>query len=1370
MQPQKPFLVLLSEVVSPLLAVLLLVVVALALGFLSLNLLHSIFIWAGGSNPERAFHRARTVVAATSSAWNSARLVYNGALNIGTFLVPSWNLMAKHSTEPLIWISLEVVSQIFAGSHYDGIIEDQGDTRFRGHRCGTAVRDASGQIVGFERPDDTTAVFCTLSPELWAETLQIGSTSSPTQLLGNDSLVLSVAQARRMQELLPENEGDAFLPVLNLGPFLEAIQEITGVITLVLTTGFDIFWHVVYTVLSEAAALIFNAVQTIVRSLAAVVMAMVSSGALKSLLTSGLDLIIILVVYVALPLLFAALDTFMCIIDFVSPAGWPAQLRCIERTCFKEDGDIGAEVFTTFSSLPVVGHVFVTAFEALINPATGRAFASAAVPGADVPDISNELQTSAAAATCASCYTCRVPELRAIFLLIAMTWGCLIDDAATYSGNVENMCLDGGAWYAQACGERGGAGGFMTTSQWANTYTKHLEFDTGHVQHTASLFRQLAIDSGGPANAFDAQLVADAWFQRDVTLGDAQAASFYRAVCRRMRIEYAVDGGPQHVDSPEGSMGFLVGSFLYEACKRDVGFDTCSAPIGMSVVDGVHELRNCLKDMPYCRREREQCLGQCGGNLTSRPQDYFVSTAKTELSVRVLGSDRMARGRANCTSKHHTLEVELFPGLTTEWASRWRVRGGFAAINAAACNANPIACAAVQRVLERDPTLTFLNGRFVHSASLVPPPPLPPPLPPPGFTLFGRPSPAPYPPTPSPPPPWYAHAEQCLPVITAAEADTTVADGFSERAVCVFVQSVVDERIEARRCFEAARLSPSPPPPPPMPATRAAARSEALLARRVRRGGANGAEQPVPASSAEAFDASALAQQQQQLDYLTSLSNANPQLRSVLGGVVDRLQGRRLWQRADLGGVPASHDLADNLLISTVFGNAPVQGVTLEECQALCAGIVGVNGTCVAVAYARMTVDARDLTLRTCYLLRATGGCTPSSFAAQIFARRDTDACVAPSQFDNPLCVQLARGERHDLNVITYDEGVAICRNGRGRDIGLARPQSFLEAFSFVGYARERGVHAFWADAPRGQLSFFTGVDGERLNVSAGERRCVLVQTVDGDVHGHMYASLRSCHAKLADGVVCESASAAPPPPPSTSATSDAPSPPPPPPPPPPPLATTTSLRWFSRSTIAPLTQSICLAGLAEHDLGAVCTAAINQLALPTSAGLVKSFVPLCTDVCWHACTGTTAQDRDGFLDCRHETCADTTCFEFLRRCDLSVCTSPFPRMQRALTPPPPMPMCAASVRRRRMPTSASCTTRRARPTAALPRHPTRPLRRAHRRRHARRRPWRAPTASFGYARRRRRRRATAGWSPTPSACARPRWWRRTTATAARTD
>ena len=75
----------------------------------------------------------------------------------------------------------------------------------------------------------------------------------------------------------------------------------------------------------------------------------------------------------------------------------------------------------------------------------------------------------------------------------------------------------------------------------------------------------------------------------------------------------------------------------------DIGFELCSNPGAMSIVDGVNELKYCLEDMPECRRNRQVCLGQCSGNATQL-QDFMTYATKSELSARVIGSERLACG------------------------------------------------------------------------------------------------------------------------------------------------------------------------------------------------------------------------------------------------------------------------------------------------------------------------------------------------------------------------------------------------------------------------------------------------------------------------------------------------------------------------------------------------------------------------------------------------------------------------------------------------------------------------------------------------------------------------------------------------------
>ena len=1233
--------------------------IAVFVALFALYALHQLTIWLS-TDPVRAFHVAKRLTKGMAAVWDTSRVLYNGGIDVLVSILPLWNMAAVHIVQPIAFISLDVVSLVFMNQHYKGIITDT-DT-FQGHVCDPAKPESAAWCADVAR---------------YAANLGIVRAEASAVIDNQTTLVLSTAQARRLSAAY----GESVIGALPIQPLLDGIEDIAGMLLLVGATVADIGFHIVYTILSEVAVLIWNMMMVLIRAAAGAIMQIFSSGIVGDLLKIGIDILVVLVVHIAIPLLLFGLNAIMCLFDYFAPQGWAAQLQCISNTCFQENGDLGLEIFTTFSSIGPIARQVAVAFEALINPSTGRRYGQSASGSANafgeeggsagdgaenVNGINTGTLPSAAGSVCSACFRCKVPEMRAIWLLFAMTWGCIVDETH-YAGRVEQVCLDDGSFYADACGPRIS---FLSDSQWAATYTKHRGFDTGKAQEFAGKFKQLAEDMGGGTNGFRAQRLADAWFQRDLAAGGAngpdQSAVFYRRVCEQMRREFPFyDAGPSHSNHSENTLAYLTAGFLYADCKRQNGFQLCSNPAAMNVVDGWSEVKKCAFDMPACRRERDQCLGQCSGNQSLQLQDFMTTAVKTELSTRALGTARLAQGRANCSVRSHTFDVPLFEGIGDAWRdyeSNLRVRGGSLAIDPRACAREPGACAAVQNTLQRDPTLTFnaRTGRFVLAHSISPPLPPPMPSPPPLLALYTIPQPLPPPPPPPLPPPWFSQAEVCVPIVTAAESNVEVPDGL-ERAVCVYTRAVVEERLRYDKCF--ATLPPSPPPPPPTPSSRLSNAFSALSKLRRRTGQSTGAA-PLPTEDDETvYTALHRRQQQAQLAFLDELSNENFQLRELLGSIRDRIQafsmpssqstsGRRLWERSE---EYKSQRLHDNLLDShelgglgdnvALLGSGSVGGITMAECQALCSALEA----CTAVAFARASPDPADLTLRSCFLLKSIGACGPSAFSSALFLRRDTDGCSIPTRYENPLCIQMAQ-QRTDTRILNYADAVTACRNGKGRP-ALAWPKTALEAFSMMGYARERGVHAFWSNKPyEGGVMPWSGVDGQPLIVPQGDKRCVLVTTVSTDTHGHMYAELKPCTARLADGIVCESATAAPPPMPGVEAPIMSP------PPPPPPIGITAAMQEFTRKEIVPRTKAICLAGLVDDDIAKLCLAFASRLAQPSRAGSITTFLPLCNDVCFHSCAGTGDQDRDGFEGCKDPSCADTSCLDFLRNeCPLEI-------------------------------------------------------------------------------------------------------------------
>lgn len=305
-------------------------------------------------------------------------------------------------------------------------------------------------------------------------------------------------------------------------------------------------------------------------------------------------------------------------------------------------------------------------------------------------------------------------ELRAVFLLVGTIWGCALD-GERYPGRVEGACLEGGTGYADICGPRVPTTDLLTIAAWRNTYTEHRKFRPEMAQSYAARFEQLAIEQGGEGSLGNpAARIASAWFKRDVSLGEDQSAHFTRSVCRAMRHETAdtgLDGGPNHADFTPGSMKELAMGFAYETCKMAKGIDTCRASTGRWAVDTAYEIQTCMKSQPKCLRKRDVCLGSCfGAGGGALKQDFVTTFAKQEVSVAAVGSDALLHGRANCTPATRVIEVPLFAtgDAFKLYSARLRVRGGFNAIDPRACKREPAACAAIQRVLEKEPARPLL--------------------------------------------------------------------------------------------------------------------------------------------------------------------------------------------------------------------------------------------------------------------------------------------------------------------------------------------------------------------------------------------------------------------------------------------------------------------------------------------------------------------------------------------------------------------------------------------------------------------------------------------------------------------------------------
>lgn len=245
-------------------------------------------------------------------------------------------------------------------------------------------------------------------------------------------------------------------------------------------------------------------------------------------------------------------------------------------------------------------------------------------------------------------------------------------------------------------------------------------------------------------------------------------------------------------------------------CKKDQ-FHECTSAIFQFGIDTSYELDNCARSMPACYKNREVCLGTCGGEDIALRHDFATDVARRELSIDALGSDGFASARANCTAKTQIAYVPLFEGgeALAVYSNYLRTRSGMTAINPIQCATFPQACRAITKVLETSPTLVYEVGKgFRHAYTGVPPSPPSPPFPPPGLKFREFEPPPPNSPPPSPPP-YYEGADECAPIISAVAAGFDAGDPTlprdEDRDVCVYVRRILDERRETHDCFQVRR-------------------------------------------------------------------------------------------------------------------------------------------------------------------------------------------------------------------------------------------------------------------------------------------------------------------------------------------------------------------------------------------------------------------------------------------------------------------------------------------------------------------------------------------------------------------------------------
>ena len=460
------------------------------------------------------------------------------------------------------------------------------------------------------------------------------------------------------------------------------------------------------------------------------------SGILTTLLNVGMDFLIIMITELALPMIFAAIDFLMCVLDFFAPAGWNDQLECVENTCFK--GPSITSDLMVFTGVPVIIGRFTAIMDATLNSRSGQKFVSGfsgefttkgrtqnvqtgqqvnnnepenAQAGSPVKAFTfaedfDDFLFTAGAQECRACFVCKVPELRLVWLLVASIGSLFSSEGFnTFMGNVTDNCLANGSFYERACGPRGAEE--LTFVDW-----KTRGYTAGFAQIDSRIFDAYAAEildmkeqgEVGRDPKFG-QLVAAAeqWDEasdnEDVMYQKAESLVYH--FCRNMRNEAAFRGLEFDTPNdfhmlPSGSLEYVSSRFLFETCKR-FKYEIFSDP-GRWMHQAGYDLAACGQDQVACKKASVKCLGTCGGTSGSLYQhDFSTIVSRTELSQFALGDGFDDAAAADCNVRSYVFRVPTFEGGDSfkTWAARARIRSGMTALSNEFCNTNARSCAAV---------------------------------------------------------------------------------------------------------------------------------------------------------------------------------------------------------------------------------------------------------------------------------------------------------------------------------------------------------------------------------------------------------------------------------------------------------------------------------------------------------------------------------------------------------------------------------------------------------------------------------------------------------------------------------------------------
>ena len=277
------------------------------------------FFWID-QEPETAFNQAATFFGILEVVWDTTSVVFNSAVDIiNVGLIPVWNSAVYYIVEPILSLALEIFSVVFLRQSFPGVLPD--DFGYTGVDC-TASADAMAWCGRYdhyakELESGENAQYYAAESQTYKGMGEATAAARRSLLIAaasNETYVFGLSTARRLRALADDSD-DIPLPAMRLGPLVEALDALSTFFLSIFPMLCDMFFAIAQEVLITSFSVIMDVIQIVLEQLMTTAKMLIKSGILTTLMGVGVDFLVIMFTELALPLLFAAIDLLMCVLD-----------------------------------------------------------------------------------------------------------------------------------------------------------------------------------------------------------------------------------------------------------------------------------------------------------------------------------------------------------------------------------------------------------------------------------------------------------------------------------------------------------------------------------------------------------------------------------------------------------------------------------------------------------------------------------------------------------------------------------------------------------------------------------------------------------------------------------------------------------------------------------------------------------------------------------------------------------------------------------------------------------------------------------------------------------------------------------------------